>query len=194
MEMELYSNLRFMNFLDYPDKVPDVRTIWLFRERLYENDRNRKIWKQFLEKGIMIKTWTIRACKFSDQHSATTWLISPSLWTCPLDWGKRSLLCLFAKTHNHPKMQSDNRAKTHTGTQNQEFMDLTHVSLSHAGDFVDPDSSVLLQLWPFLLSVGLVISYFHPFLSVRMEKSSSWVSSLWIHKQTFVIPCGSALN
>jgi len=34
MEIELYSNIRFMNFLDYPESVPDARTIWLFRERI----------------------------------------------------------------------------------------------------------------------------------------------------------------
>ena len=43
MEIELYSNIRFINFLDYPETVPDARTIWLFRERLSENHLdNRK--------------------------------------------------------------------------------------------------------------------------------------------------------
>ena len=64
MEMELYSNLRFMNFLDYPDKVPDARTIWLFRERLSKNNKDKKIWKQFREKGITIKTGTIQDATF----------------------------------------------------------------------------------------------------------------------------------
>ncbi len=64
MEIELYSNIRFINFLDYPESVPDARTIWLFRERLSENNRDKKIWKliweQFNEKGITVKKGTIQ--------------------------------------------------------------------------------------------------------------------------------------
>ncbi len=68
MEIELYSNIRFINFLDYPDRVPDARTIWLFRERLSENSKDKKIWKeiwnQFREKGITIKKGTIQDATF----------------------------------------------------------------------------------------------------------------------------------
>ena len=64
MEIELYSNIRFINFLDYPETVPDARTIWLFRERLSENHPDRKIWNvvwdQFREKGITVKNGTIQ--------------------------------------------------------------------------------------------------------------------------------------
>ena len=41
MEIELYSNMRFMNFLDYPESVPDARTIWLFRERIANNHKDK---------------------------------------------------------------------------------------------------------------------------------------------------------
>ena len=64
MEIELYTNIRFMNFLDYPESVPDARTIWLFRERIANNRKDREIWKsiwkQFTEKGIRVKKGTIQ--------------------------------------------------------------------------------------------------------------------------------------
>ena len=34
MEREIYDRISFINFLDYPESIPDSRTIWLFRERL----------------------------------------------------------------------------------------------------------------------------------------------------------------
>ena len=68
MEIELYSNIRFINFLDYPETVPDARTIWLFREWLSKNylDKGiwKSIWKQFREKGITVKKGTIRDATF----------------------------------------------------------------------------------------------------------------------------------
>ncbi len=55
MEIQLYSNIRFMNFLDYPESVSDARTIWLFRERIADNHKDKEIWKQFDEKGIRLR-------------------------------------------------------------------------------------------------------------------------------------------
>ncbi|MEM0138968.1 MAG: transposase [Candidatus Micrarchaeaceae archaeon] len=40
METEIYSNIRFINFLDHPDKLPDQNTIWLFKERLSNTGRD----------------------------------------------------------------------------------------------------------------------------------------------------------
>ena len=68
METELYSNIRFINFLDYPEYVPDARTIWLFRERIANNHKDKEIWKpiwkQFNEKGITVKKGTIQDATF----------------------------------------------------------------------------------------------------------------------------------
>ena len=64
METELYSNIRFINILDYPESVPDARTIWLFMERIANNYKGKEIWKiigkQFDEKGITVKKGTIQ--------------------------------------------------------------------------------------------------------------------------------------
>ena len=48
IEKEIHNRLDFMNFLDYPESVPDARTIWLFRERLSNNHTDKKIWKEIL--------------------------------------------------------------------------------------------------------------------------------------------------
>ena len=72
MEIELYSNIRFMNFLDYPESVPDARTIWLFRERIANNHKDKEIWKsiwnQFQEKGITVKKGTIQDATFIESN------------------------------------------------------------------------------------------------------------------------------
>ena len=48
-----------MNFLDYPDLLPDAKTIWYFRESLSKRGRDRIIWnelKRHLElKGMKVK-------------------------------------------------------------------------------------------------------------------------------------------
>ncbi len=53
-----------MHFFDFPDKIPDSRTIWLFRERLSSTGKDKAmwnaIWDQFEKKGIRIKSVTIQ--------------------------------------------------------------------------------------------------------------------------------------
>ena len=34
VEREMHNRIDFMNFLGFPEKIPDSRTIWLFRQRL----------------------------------------------------------------------------------------------------------------------------------------------------------------
>jgi len=51
-----------MNFLDYPDILPDSKTIWFFRERLSKTGRDRIEWnelqRQLDSKGIKIRKGT----------------------------------------------------------------------------------------------------------------------------------------
>ena len=64
METEIYDSVRFINFLDYPERVPDQNTIWLFRERLSKTGKDKALWKeiwnQFREKGITVRNGTIQ--------------------------------------------------------------------------------------------------------------------------------------
>jgi len=67
-EKEIHDRISFMNFLDYPDILPDSKTIWFFRERLSKTGRDRVIWnelqRQLDSKGIKIKNGTIRDATF----------------------------------------------------------------------------------------------------------------------------------
>ena len=68
IERELHNRIDFMHFLDFPDKVPDSRTVWLFRERLSSTGKDKTIWKnvweQFEKKGITIKKGTVQDASF----------------------------------------------------------------------------------------------------------------------------------
>ncbi|MCL4480310.1 MAG: transposase [Candidatus Thermoplasmatota archaeon] len=64
METKLYSNIRFINFLDYPESMPDARTIWLFRERIVDNHKDMEIWKQLRENSITVRKGAIPDATF----------------------------------------------------------------------------------------------------------------------------------
>ena len=57
-----------MNFLDYPDHLPDAKTIWYFRKRLSKTGRGIIIWndlqRQMESKGIWVKKGSARDAMF----------------------------------------------------------------------------------------------------------------------------------
>ncbi|MEM3448859.1 MAG: transposase [Nitrososphaerota archaeon] len=66
-EKEIHDRISFMNFLDYPDLLPDSKTIWFFRERLSRTGMDRIIWKmqrEFNLKGIKIRKGTTQDATF----------------------------------------------------------------------------------------------------------------------------------
>ena len=67
-EREIHDRISFMNFLDYKERLPDVRTIWLFRERLSTTGMDRVSWnelqRQLDSKSIKIKNGTIQGATF----------------------------------------------------------------------------------------------------------------------------------
>lgn len=68
MERELANNLSFMNFLGYPEIIPDSSTIWLFRDRLMEKNSLDAIWqevqRQLEAKGLIVKEGSIQDATF----------------------------------------------------------------------------------------------------------------------------------
>jgi len=68
MERELASNISFINFLGFPETIPDSTTIWLFRERLKENDKINALWqelqRQLDAKGLVVKEGSIQDATF----------------------------------------------------------------------------------------------------------------------------------
>ena len=67
-EKEIHDRISFMNFLDYPDILPDSKTIWFFRERLSKTGRDRIVWnelqRQLDSKGIKIRKGTAQDAAF----------------------------------------------------------------------------------------------------------------------------------
>jgi IS5 family transposase len=68
MERELANNVSFMNFLGFPETIPDSTTIWLFRERLKEKGKIDAIWqelqRQLDAKGLVVKEGSIQDATF----------------------------------------------------------------------------------------------------------------------------------
>ena len=68
MERELANNVSFMNFLGFPETIPDSTTIWLFRERLKEKGKIDAIWqelqRQLDSKGLVVKEGSIQDATF----------------------------------------------------------------------------------------------------------------------------------
>ena len=64
IERELHNRIDFMHFLNFPDRIPDSRTVWFFRERLSSTGKDKAIWKniwgQFDKKGITVKKGTVQ--------------------------------------------------------------------------------------------------------------------------------------
>ena len=68
MERELANNVSFMNFLGFPETIPDSTTIWLFRERLTKEGKINAIWqelqRQLDSKGLVVKEGSIQDATF----------------------------------------------------------------------------------------------------------------------------------
>ncbi|MEM3753925.1 MAG: transposase [Candidatus Micrarchaeaceae archaeon] len=63
LKKELIDRLTFKNFLNYPDLMPNAKTIWYFGELLSKTGKDKAIWKaiskQLEIKGVKIKNGTI---------------------------------------------------------------------------------------------------------------------------------------
>jgi len=63
IEREIRDRISFLNFLGYPEKLPDRNTIWYFRERLSKTGKDRLVFNeirdQIMAKRIRIKPGTM---------------------------------------------------------------------------------------------------------------------------------------
>ena len=68
IEREIRDRISFMNFLGYPEKLPDRNTIWYFRERLSKTGKDRLVFNeirdQIMAKRIRIKKGTMQDASF----------------------------------------------------------------------------------------------------------------------------------
>ena len=67
-ERQAVDRLSFRRFLGYPEKVPDSTIIWLFRERLAETGKDRRVWaelqRQLDEKGLRVRKGVAQDASF----------------------------------------------------------------------------------------------------------------------------------
>ncbi|MGC9145994.1 MAG: transposase [Nitrososphaeria archaeon] len=47
LEIQCKDRLTFQNFLNYPESIPDARTVWLFRDRFAQSGREKEFWDLF---------------------------------------------------------------------------------------------------------------------------------------------------
>ena len=68
LEKEPYDRISFHNFLHYPDKMPDARTMWTLRERMSSTGMDKyiwsELWRQLESKGIVIRKGVIQDASF----------------------------------------------------------------------------------------------------------------------------------
>lgn len=68
LERSMYDRISFRHFLGFPEKIPDRSTIWLFRERLINNNCLDLIWKELQQQidnlGFGIKRGVIQDATF----------------------------------------------------------------------------------------------------------------------------------
>lgn len=67
VEREIRGRISFMNFLGYPERLPDRNTIWYFRERLLKTGKDRPVFNeirdQIMIRRIRIKKGRIRKAR-----------------------------------------------------------------------------------------------------------------------------------
>jgi IS5 family transposase len=67
-EKQIADRISFMEFLDYPETIPDSRTIWVFRERMAESGTDKVVWeelqKQLDAMGLKVKRGTAQDATF----------------------------------------------------------------------------------------------------------------------------------
>ncbi|MDS0257005.1 IS5 family transposase [Thermoplasmatales archaeon AK] len=72
VEREIRDRISFMNFLGYPEKLPDRNTIWHFRERLSKTGKDRLVFneirEQIMAKRIRIKKGTMQDASFIESN------------------------------------------------------------------------------------------------------------------------------
>ena len=68
LERQANDRISFRSFLGFPDAVPDATTVWQFRERLAESDRDKEVWeelqRQLDEKGLSVKKGVVQDASF----------------------------------------------------------------------------------------------------------------------------------
>jgi len=68
VERQMADRISFMAFLGFPDPFPDSRTIWLFKQRIAESEKDESIWSELQRQldamGLQVKCGTMQDATF----------------------------------------------------------------------------------------------------------------------------------
>jgi IS5 family transposase len=68
VERQMADRISFMAFLGFPDPFPDSRTIWLFKQRMADTEKDKMVWaelqRQLDAMGLQVKSGTIQDATF----------------------------------------------------------------------------------------------------------------------------------
>ena len=68
VERQMADRISFMAFLGFPDPFPDSRTIWLFKQRMADTEKDKMVWaelqRQLDAMGLQVKRGTIQDATF----------------------------------------------------------------------------------------------------------------------------------
>lgn len=68
LERQVTDRISFRKFLGFPETIPDYSTVWLFRERLQETGKDKKIWRELQRqldaKGLKVKKGVMQDATF----------------------------------------------------------------------------------------------------------------------------------
>jgi IS5 family transposase len=68
VERQMADRISFMAFLGFPDPFPDSRTIWLFKQRIADTEKDKMVWSELQRQldamGLQVKRGTIQDATF----------------------------------------------------------------------------------------------------------------------------------
>lgn len=134
IEYQIRDRLSFMRFLglQLEDKVPDAKTVWLFRERLKEINLVETLFARFHEQlaqrgyvaraGQMIDATFVEAPKQRNTREENALLKEGAI---PIEWGKEENKHKLAQKDTEARWTKKNN-ETHYGFKNHINADQTH--------------------------------------------------------------------
>lgn len=134
IEYQIRDRLSFMRFLglQLEDKVPDAKTVWLFRERLKEMNLVETLFARFHEQlaqrgyvaraGQMIDATFVEAPKQRNTREENALLKEGAI---PIEWGKEENKHKLAQKDTEARWTKKNN-ETHYGFKNHINADQTH--------------------------------------------------------------------
>jgi transposase, IS5 family len=75
-ERQISDRISFMGFLGFPDKIPDSRTVLLFRDRMAKTEKGRlvsnELQRQLDAKGLKVRKGTIQDATFIEADTGSS--------------------------------------------------------------------------------------------------------------------------